>query len=236
VQALFAALLNIVQVTALVTICGDIHGQSNDLQELFRVGGQITYTNYLFMGDCIDRGLQSVETLTSLFCLNITLLRDNRESAGISQHFGFRKEVIERSSDDAIWQIYTQTFNSFPLAAIVSSPKVSTKILCVHCDLSLRPNLTADIEAFDRFRELPPDGLMSNFVWGDPRVKPGVSRNRRRGRVRIRIRCHAKMELPEQARTDRARELDGHDRARVRALRPDRNGFQRIGLLNEVRE
>jgi diadenosine tetraphosphatase ApaH/serine/threonine PP2A family protein phosphatase len=133
------------------------------------------------MGDYIDRGLQSVETLTSLFCLkiktpdHITLLQGNRESDGISQHFRFRKEVIKCSSDDAIWQIYTQTFNSLPLTAIVSSPKVSTKILCVHCGLSPQLNLIADIEAFDRFRELPPDGPMSNLVWGDPRVKPGVS-------------------------------------------------------------
>jgi serine/threonine-protein phosphatase 2A catalytic subunit len=103
-QAIFSALPNVVHVTAPVTICGDIHGQYHDLQELFRVGGQIPYTNYLFMGDYVDRGLQSVETISYLFCLkikypdHITLLRGNHESAGISQQFGFRKEVIERYS------------------------------------------------------------------------------------------------------------------------------------------
>lgn len=160
---------NVVHISAPVTVVGDIHGQFYDLLEIFKIGGMCPDTNYLFLGDYVDRGLFSVETITLLVCLKlrypqrIWLIRGNHESRGITQSYGFYTECVRKYGSATVWNHFTSLFDFLTLCVVIDN-----SVFCVHGGLS--PSLqTADqIKVIDRFREIPHDGPMADLVWSDP--------------------------------------------------------------------
>jgi serine/threonine-protein phosphatase 4 catalytic subunit len=128
---------NVQRVEAPVTICGDVHGQFDDLIELFKIGGDCPETNYLFMGDFVDRGFNSVETFLLLLALKvrypdrITLIRGNHESRQITQVYGFYDECMRKYGSINVWRYCTEVFDYLALGALIDN-----KIFCVHGGLS----------------------------------------------------------------------------------------------------
>ena len=160
---------NVQRVDAPVTICGDIHGQFYDLKELFKVGGSVPDTNYLFMGDFVDRGFYSVETFLLLLALKvrypdrITLIRGNHESRQITQVYGFYDECLRKYGSVNVWRYCTEIFDYLSLSSIIED-----KIFCVHGGLSPSINTLDQIRVIDRKQEVPHDGAMCDLMWSDP--------------------------------------------------------------------
>jgi serine/threonine-protein phosphatase 6 catalytic subunit len=142
---------NVQPVSSPVTVCGDIHGQFYDVLELFRTGGEIPHTSYIFMGDFVDRGHNSVECFELLMCFkarypqHITLLRGNHESRQITQVYGFYEECVRKYGNPNPWKYCTDVFDYLNLAAVIDG-----SVLCVHGGLSPDIRTLDQIRTFDR--------------------------------------------------------------------------------------
>ena len=161
-----------VEVPAPVTVVGDIHGQLFDLLELLRVGGQAPDTNYLFLGDYVDRGMHSVETILLLlwtlcrYPRHVTLLRGNHETRQITQVYGFYDECVRKYGGPQVWRLVTEVFDSLPVVALVTGPGL--RVLAVHAGLSPALETLDEIRKLKYNSEVPHDGPVCDLLWSDP--------------------------------------------------------------------
>ncbi|KAF9992927.1 Serine/threonine-protein phosphatase pp1 [Entomortierella chlamydospora] len=158
----------LLELEAPIKICGDIHGQYYDLLRLFEYGGFPPEANYLFLGDYVDRGKQSLEVICLLFAYkikypeNFFILRGNHECASTNRIYGFYDEC-KRRYNIKLWKTFTDCFNCLPVAAIVDE-----KIFCMHGGLS--PDLLnmEQIRRVMRPTDIPDTGLLCDLLWSDP--------------------------------------------------------------------
>lgn len=166
--ALMAKEPNMLNLQYPLTVCGDLHGQFFDLVRLIDVGGPPGETQYLFLGDYVDRGCFSCEVLWYMFALKISnpesfwMLRGNHECRQLTAFFNFKDECAYKYNI-TIYDAIMNCFDKLPLAALVSN-----SFFCVHGGLS--PDITTldQIAELERFSEIPREGPLCDLLWSDP--------------------------------------------------------------------
>jgi len=168
---------SMLRVSAPIKVLADIHGQFPDLLRLFHAGGgppSETSTPYLFLGDYVDRGPQSLEVLFTLIAFKlkyptkIFLLRGNHEDARLTRIYGFWSECKRRYSTK-LWKSCCQVFEALPVAALIDG-----KIFCCHGGIG--PELKS-IEMIDKIKRplaVPTTGILADLLWADPNPTPGA--------------------------------------------------------------
>jgi diadenosine tetraphosphatase ApaH/serine/threonine PP2A family protein phosphatase len=150
-----------------VHVVGDIHGSFHDLIRIFREHTLVP--NYLFLGDYVDRGQFSLESILLLFTLTLNypgqfnLLRGNHEFRSISANYGFRAE-LHKIYPDSVFDSFCETFSWMPLAAIIQN-----RYFCVHGGIGPHIQTIADIEILTRPIVSDSNLLkVEELLWGDP--------------------------------------------------------------------
>lgn len=165
---------NVHPVNVPVTVVGDIHGQFHDLKELFKIAGRAPETNFLFLGDYVDRGYYSVESVSLVVALKVRyrhrvcIIRGNHESRQITQVYGFYDECLRKYGSSNVWKMFTQLFDYLPLSALVEN-----EIFCPHAGLSPTIDNIDHVKQLDRFQEVPHEGAMCDLLWSDPDERTG---------------------------------------------------------------
>ncbi|KAL8147956.1 serine/threonine-protein phosphatase BSL3-like [Apium graveolens] len=184
-ERIFSSEPSVLQLRAPIKIFGDLHGQFGDLMRLFdeygspSTAGDIAYIDYLFLGDYVDRGQHSLETIALLLALkveyplNVHLIRGNHEAADINALFGFRIECIERMGErDGIWAWHriNRLFNWLPLAALIEK-----KIICMHGGIGRSINHIEQIENLQRPITMEAGSIvLMDLLWSDPTENDSV--------------------------------------------------------------
>ena len=151
-----------------LNVCGDIHGQFYDLIKIFDVAGVPPDANYLFLGDYVDRGKFSLESICLLMCYkikfpeNFFLLRGNHECASINKIYGFYDDCKRRYSVK-LWKTFTDLFNCLPISACIDD-----KILCMHGGISPELFSLEQLKKIARPTDIPDQGLLCDLMWSDP--------------------------------------------------------------------
>jgi len=152
-----------------IYVVGDLHGNVRDLVRILEHSGYPPDTKYLFLGDYVDRGAFSIETVTVLLALmccfpnHVYLLRGNHEFSEVNEKYGFLQQIQEEYPDTSLWEHFNEVFSYMPVAALIGE-----QIFCVHGGLSPFLTEVEQINHIQRPFKSTLDPLILDIMWSDP--------------------------------------------------------------------
>ncbi|EAY23020.1 Ser/Thr protein phosphatase, putative [Trichomonas vaginalis G3] len=167
-KELFEKEPNILDLRTPINVVGDIHGQFPDLMTIFQDGEFPPNSRYLFLGDYVDRGTQSLEVICLLLALKVRypnhmfLLRGNHETKEMTEEYGFAVECSSKQNK-ATYSEFISVFDTLPLAAIINN-----SYFCVHGGLTPDLHELSQIRALPRPTQIQEHGFLADLVWSDP--------------------------------------------------------------------
>ena len=154
-------------------IVGDIHGNLDSLLKVFEKTGFPSGENkYVFLGDYIDRGSESIQVVTFLFCIkclfseSVILLRGNHEIVSVNTFYGFKAQC-ELMYDLQLFKAFNLSFEKLPIAAVINN-----YFFCVHGGVSKLIQKVSDLSLITKFSQ-EQDDLSKDLLWSDPKEISG---------------------------------------------------------------
>ena len=169
VQQLFLRDESLMDLHGKFVVIGDLHGQYFDLLRIFKKFGFPNTTNYLFLGDYVDRGPDSIHILILLFAFKVLyphrifMIRGNHECELVCEKGGFKNECEFKGAN---FIEFINVFNTLPIAA-----RLNKKMICIHGGISPLVFSLQDIKSFPRPSDIGPLSIYSDLVWSDPNSK-----------------------------------------------------------------
>ena len=155
-----------------IHVVGDVHGNINDLIRIFEMTGYPPITKYLFLGDYVDRGENSLEVIALLFALkakypkHVYMIRGNHEIERISSIYGFYDEISKKYTTRLYGEM-TNTFYYLPICAVIQDT-----IFCVHGGIGPNTKDLSEIKELPKPEDIGSDGAFVDMLWSDPRNMP----------------------------------------------------------------
>lgn len=129
----------VIKITSSCYVIGDLHGNLHDLliyeKTIWKLGPYFNSSNFLFLGDYVDRGDYSVEVILYLLCLKllvpdrIFMLRGNHECRSLQKEFTFYTECCNKfgARGEEVWEVFNSVFDVMPLCGVIDE-----SIFCAH--------------------------------------------------------------------------------------------------------
>lgn len=172
------------EVDAPIKVCGDVHGQYSgkcsftltgkfiiiiDVIRMFSIARFPPHSNYIFLGDYVDRGRQNLELITLFLCYKIKfydrfyMLRGNHECPAVNRVYGFYEECNKRYASTRLWLAFQEAFAAMPFTGLISG-----RILCMHGGLSPKLTNLDVLRDLTRPMDPPSPSLHIDLLWSDP--------------------------------------------------------------------